>query len=110
MDAIFPLLIFAIVIVVAFVFFSGKGKALLFGGKIVKTMESVTKGKKRLLISTDVKVHVIEISPTARNIGLEITNTSGLSYNMVPVSLPISEAKILADTIYAAIEHQGNGN
>ena len=106
MEFLFVLFFLGFFVFILFMIFSGKGKSLMFGGKIIKTMESVSKGKKRMLISSGVKVHVIEVAPNVRNVGLEITQSSGLSYSMVPVSLPVSEAKILADTIYAALEYR----
>lgn len=112
MEYLFPIIFFSFFGFVIFMIFSKKGKEVIFGGKIVKTMDPVTKGKKRMLISSNLKVHIIENSLNGRNIGLEISQSGVLNYSMVPVVLPISEAKILADTIYAAIdfdEHQAHG-
>ena len=104
MQYLFPILFLSFFGFIIFMLFSKKGKEIIFGGKIVKTMDFVTKGKKRVLFSSNLKVHVIENSLNGRNIGLEINLSGGLSYSMVPLVLPVGEAKILADTIYAAIE------
>lgn len=82
----------------------------MFGGKIIKTMDTTPEGKKIRLVSSGIKIHLVEVAPNVKNIGLEITQHGLTSFSMVPVTLSISDAKLLADTIYDAIDLNTNAN
>ena len=103
---LWPVLIF-IVFVAAFLFFviSKKGKGMMFGGEIIHTINGNPQGKRRI-ITTGVKVHVVQAAPMVRFVGLEINQSGGLSWQMIPISLPISDARLLADMINQAIDYE----
>ncbi|PWK45355.1 hypothetical protein [Pleionea mediterranea] len=105
MDSIVIIIFIILAALIIYGLISKKGKELMFGGKIIKTMENTPKGEKIRLVSSGVKVHVVEVAPQLKNVGLEISQHGLFNFSMVPVSLSFSDAKLLADTIYDAIGH-----
>lgn len=103
-EAIFLILFFGILVWVVFVFFTKYGKGVVFGGKIIKTYNGV-KGKRRIVTSR-VKVHAVEAAPTVRFVGLEISNSTFGGFQMIPITLPASEAKELARLLNEAVDYQ----
>lgn len=102
---LWPVLIF-IAFVATFLIFaiSRKGKGMMFGGEIIHTIDGNPKGKRRI-ITTGVKVHVVQAAPSVRFVGLEINQSGELSWQMIPISLPVSDARLLAQMINEAIEY-----
>ncbi len=92
------------VVWIVFIFFTKKGRNLMFGGAIIKTWDGIT--GKRKLISTQVKVHAVDVTPTVRVVGLEIRNASIGSYQMVPISLSAADALALASLLEEAVAYQ----
>ncbi len=67
---------------------------MMFGGRISKTWDGVS--GKRKIVTTRVKVHAVEAAPTVRLVGLELSLSSFGGYQMIPITLPVAEAKELA--------------
>lgn len=105
-ELIFLGVLFAIAVYAAFMLLSKRGRAFMFGGKIVKTWDGV-KGKRKI-VTTKVKVHAVDASPSLRFVGLELTATTVGSYQMLPISLPKTEALELARLIQEAAAYQHN--
>src|SRR5690606_32631224 len=76
-----------------FLAFSERGKNMMFGGRILKTWDGVS--GKRKIVTTRVKVHAVEAAPTLRFVGLELSMSSFGGYQMVPITLPLAEARSL---------------
>ena len=76
----------------------------MFGGTIVKTWDGV-KGKRKIVTSR-VKVHAVDATPTVRFVGLELTASTFGSYQMIPISLPAKEALELARLLKEAAEYR----
>lgn len=93
-----------IVIWVAFVFLTKRGRGILFGGKIIKSWDGVS--GKRKIVTSRVKVHAVDAAPTVRFVGLEISDATFGSYQMVPITLPAAEALELAHLIEQAAKYQ----
>ncbi|NIQ16599.1 MAG: hypothetical protein GTO02_20095, partial [Candidatus Dadabacteria bacterium] len=74
---------------------SGKGK--MFGGEIVKTLDRHIE-KRDGIQTIKIKIHVIKPKdrPHERDIGIELTQSAKLSWNMIPIKLNSSEAKDLS--------------
>jgi len=104
-EVIFFVFFFAILGWVLFVFFTKRGKGIMFGGKIIKTYEGVS--AKRRIFSNKVKVHAVD-GGAVRFVGLEISASSFGSYQMIPVTFPYSEARQLAALLIEAAEYQEN--
>ncbi len=102
-DLIFFVLFGLVVLWVAFVFLTKRGRGIMFGGTIVKSWDGVS--GKRKIVTSRVKVHAVDVSPSVRLVGLEISNATFGSYQMVPVSLPAAEALELARLIEQAAKY-----
>lgn len=106
MDKIFDVLFPIIFILVAgfFVFRIIKNKGLksaMFSGHINMTVGEVT-GIEQSMMTTMVKVHTLGNSGKTEGIGLEFVAKSMLSYQMVPISLSVTEAKNLINLLELA--------
>jgi hypothetical protein len=97
------LVVIAVLAWVLFVFFTERGRGILFGGRIVKTYEGVA--AKRKILSHKVRVHAVE-SGLVRFVGLEISTSSIGSYSMIPLTLPAPEARQLAHLLLEAAEYK----
>lgn len=91
---------------VAFVFLTKRGRGIMFGGTIVKSWDGIS--GKRKIVTSRVKVHAVDAAPKIRFVGLEISNSTFGSYQMVPITLPASEALELARLIEEAAKYQAN--
>lgn len=88
---------------VIFIFFTKKGRNIMFGGEIIKTFDSIE--SKRRIFTGRIKVHSVQAAPSVRMVGFEISQSSFGSYQMMPLTLPAREAKELANMINEAIEY-----
>lgn len=75
----------------------------MFGGRIIKTYDGVS--AKRRLFSNKVRVHAVG-GGSMRFVALEISVSSSGSYQMIPVTFPVSDARRLAEKLIEAAEHQ----
>lgn len=80
----------------------GGFKAAMFGAKIEKTIGEV-EGHPQLPVRTTLKVHVLGGGSPEKAVGIEFIAKSVASYQMVPVTLSVSEAKKLASLLQAAV-------
>ena len=96
------------VVWIVFIFFTKKGRNIIFGGTIIKTWDGIS--GKRKIISTQVKVHAVDVTPTVRVVGLEIRNASIGSYQMVPISLSAADALALASLLEEAVAYQAENS
>ena len=78
-------------------------KSQLFGGKILRTFGSV-KGKGRGPVGTELRIHTIEDNSSGfpHMVGIEIVAKSALSYQTMPITLPMDEARKLIDLLQNA--------
>jgi hypothetical protein len=100
--AVIILLILAPLAWVVFIFFTKRGRGVLFGGRIVKTFDGVA--AKRKILSHRIRIHAVE-SGAHRLVGLEISSSSVASYQMLPLTLPAHEAKQLAQLLIEAADY-----
>lgn len=104
-EGVFFIFFFAILGWVLFVFFTKRGKGIMFGGRIIKTFDGVS--AKRKIFSNKVKVHAVD-GGTVRFVGLEISASSVGSYQMIPVTFPASEARQLAALLIEAADYHAD--
>ncbi len=99
------LLIFFVLLVIFILFFSlsTRGREMMFGGKIVKSWDGLS--SKRKIVTCRVKVHALDVTPTTRLVGPEISAATFGSYQMLPISLPAAEARELARLIEEAANY-----
>lgn len=102
------LLVYAIIFFAAigliYMTLTKRGRGAMFGGEIVNTHGGVN--AKRRVSSSSVTVHAVD-ADSGRLVGLELRITGLGSYQMIPMSIPESEARQLARLIVAACEfHQ----
>lgn len=57
-----------------------------------------------------VKVHAVDVSPSVRMVGLELSASGVGSFQMIPVSLPAKEALELARLLHEAAEYRADGS
>ncbi len=81
---------------------NGGFKAAMFSQRIIRTVGEVS-GQKQSLMSTTVKVHALGNGARPQAIGLEFVSKSALSYQMVPTSLSVQEARKLISLLEAAM-------
>ena len=79
----------------------GSIKAAIFGAPIERTLGEVDGGSGKIM-SIKVKVHRLGGDAPDKAIGLEFVAKSLTSYEMMPVTLSVSEAKKLAILIKSA--------
>ena len=103
-EGLFFILFFGVLAWVLFVFFTKRGKGIMFGGKIIKTYDGIK--VKRRIITSRVKIHAIEAAPAARLVGLEIYNSTFGSFQMTHITLPASEARKLARLLNEAADYR----
>jgi hypothetical protein len=107
MDSAFETLFF--IIFAAFVGFflyriirHGGFKAGMFGARIDRTVGEVG-GEKQGPVSIALKVHILRRDPTEKLVGVEFVAKSFASYQMMPVTLSISQAQQLASLLNEAV-------
>lgn len=103
-ESIFIVIFIAAICWVAFIFFTKRGKEIMFGGKIIRSFDSV-KGK-RFFNWSGIKVHAVQSRKNTRWVGLEVSAATIGSYDMIPVSLPEDQAKLLAEVLLEAVEFE----
>lgn len=81
---------------------NGGLKAAMFSQRIIRTVGEVS-GQKQSLMSTTVKVHALGSGSRAQAIGLEFVSKSFLSYQMVPATLSVAEARKLISVLESAV-------
>lgn len=94
----------AVLVWICFIAFSKRGKDMLFGGKIVKSWDGVS--AKRTIVTTRVKVHAVQAAPTLQFVGLELSMSSFGGYQIVPITLPVGEARQLAEMLIEAADYR----
>jgi hypothetical protein len=103
LELIFFVFVAIVLAWVIFVFFTKRGRGVLFGGRIMKTYDGIS--AKRRIFSNRVKVHAVD-GGAVRFVGLEVSISSIGSYQMMPLSFPASEAKQLAQMLIEAAEYE----
>lgn len=77
-------------------------KAAMFGARIDRTVGEVA-GEKQGPVGVVLKVHVLRREPAEKLVGVEFTAKSFASYQMMPITLSLSQAKQLASLLQAAL-------
>jgi len=102
-NSIFPIIPFLIIGLVLALLFSKKGKELLFGGRILETLDDSVSVKKWMMTST-LRVHVIDGKPSGEphRVGLEVASRAALSASMMPLTMSREDALQLAEMLTKA--------
>ena len=105
-----PQLVFFIVIFAAVMGYSifrvtkhGGVKAAMFGASIGSTVGTVV-GSGSKMIKTPITVYKLGSGDPEKAIGLEIVSKSLGSYQMLPISLSVAEAKNLIEMLETAVD------
>lgn len=77
-------------------------KAAMFGARIDRTVGEVA-GERQGPVGVALKVHVLRREPAEKLIGVEFTAKSFASYQMMPITLSLSQAKQLASLLQVAL-------
>ena len=78
-------------------------KAAMFGARIDRTVGEVA-GERQGPVGVALKVHVLRREPAAEKlIGAEFTAKSFASYQMMPITLSVSQAKQLTSLLQVAL-------
>jgi hypothetical protein len=103
--SVFIFLVLAGIAYGAFTLFTKKGKAILFGGRIIRTIEGAV-SSSRGMATTTLQVHVLDgnASGIQSRIGLEISSRAFLSASMMPVVLSREDALKLAAMLQQAAQ------
>ena len=106
LEKIFPFLFFAVfaLVVGSFIYKvlkHGGLKAAMFGAPIASTIGEVKGGGVKFM-NIAVKVHTLGGGSTDKAVGLELVAKSVASYQMMPVTLSVSEAKKLVTLLQSA--------
>lgn len=80
----------------------GGFKGMMFGATILRTTGEV-EGAERSMLKTVLKVHALDDAPE-KAIGLEFVAKSFASYQMMPFTMSVSEARKLVAHLQAAIQ------
>ena len=84
------------------IFKNGGFKAAMFNQRIIRTVGSVS-GIKQSMMGSTIKVHALGSGHLTQAVGLEFVSKSPLSYQMIPSSLSVAEAKRLITLLEAAV-------
>ncbi|MCK5214836.1 MAG: hypothetical protein KAR05_05735 [Candidatus Omnitrophica bacterium] len=77
-------------------------KSKMFGGEILRTI-GVVNGEGQAFVKGELKVHVIKDNRTIANkVALEMVTKCALSYQIMPMTLSINEARKLIDLLNSA--------
>lgn len=102
-DILFFGIFFAVTAWVLFIFFTKRGKEVMFGGKIIKTFDEIkSRGK---MIKGRMKVHVIDDGVT-RIVGIQVYLSSFGNHELVPIALTASDARQLAQILIEAADYK----
>lgn len=100
---LFGALFLAVVAFMARGFFKHGGlKGMMFGARIRRTVGEV-EGAKTFMMKAGLKVHALDGGPD-KAIGVELVAKSVASYQMMPVTLSVPEARKLIAHLQAAID------
>jgi len=77
---------------------NGSFKAAMFGARIKNTVGEVS-GASSKMMNLKLKVHELDDITNERAVGLELVEKSFASYQMMPITLSLTEAKKLADIL-----------
>lgn len=99
----FPIIFFVIVISVMVFSFTRKGRAKMLGGEIIQTFDCIK--TKHGVFTSKMTVHVIDGDP-APCVGIELSKSSPLSYQMLPATLTADQAKNLAQFLMKTSEYK----
>lgn len=83
----------------------GGVKAAMFGAKIERTLGEV-EGHPQRPVSLRLKVHVLADGSSNKAVGLELVARSIASYQMMPITLSVVEARKLAALLQSAINEK----
>jgi hypothetical protein len=94
---------------IAYSVFTKRGKGRMFGGEILKTLLP-TISKKRGMMTTKIKVHLIKPAdrPNERDVGIEMSHSAILAWQMTPITLTSQEASQLKELIETALSGASN--
>jgi hypothetical protein len=103
-DNYFWVLIVAFAAYFAYSVFTKRGKGRMFGGEIVRTLLP-TISKRRGMVRTNIKVHLVKPAhrPNERDVGIELSHSAVLAWNMTPITLTAQEASQLRELIDTAL-------
>jgi hypothetical protein len=103
-DNYFWVLIVAFAAYFAYSVFTKRGKGRMFGGEIVRTLLP-TISKRRGMVRTNIKVHLAKPAdrPNERDVGIELSHSAVLAWNMTPITLTAQEASQLRELIDTAL-------
>lgn len=102
-----PFVAFVVVIVSGLlykIFRHGGVKAAMFGARIDRTVGEVVGGGAKL-IDVELRVHIMDGGPE-KAVGVELVAKSFASYQMMPVTLSVPEAKKLIVLLETATREQ----
>lgn len=103
LDVLFPAIFFLVAGFFVYRIIKNKGiKSAMFSAHINTTIGEVP-GIDQGMMTTMVKVHTLGNSGNTEAVGLEFVAKSMLSYQMMPISLSISEAKNLIEALNTAV-------
>src|SRR6266404_5056044 len=106
MDLGFEVLFFAVFAVIGFfvyrMFRHGGFKAAMFGARIERTVGEVS-GEKQGPVAVALKVHILRREAAEKLVGVEFVAESFASYQMMPITLSVSQAQQLATLLDAAV-------
>jgi len=95
MEFLFPILFFGLVGYFIFMIFTKKGRGMILGGKIVKTIDDEIKQREGIG-STTIRVHVIERKKQIdHSVAIELNQHAYLAWSMMPIKLSKDEARQL---------------
>ena len=81
----------------------GGVKAAMFGARIHRTIGEVG-GEKQGPVGVTLKVHILRRETAEKLIGVELTAKSFASYEMMPITLSVSQAKQLVSLLESALK------
>ena len=100
-----PVIFFlAIAAVIVYLIVKKSGIGLMFGGKIVKTIDGNLKGKRKIL-TQKLDVHVVDLGAGIKQIGIGVKHYSALSYQMVPITLSVDETRSFISMLNEACDY-----
>lgn len=102
-DTIFWLITIPAIIWIGYIFLTKRGRGTMFGGRIIKTYGGVKARRKGG--SNSVEVHVID-DGSVKFVGMELKVMTLGNYQMLPISLPETEARQLANLITEACNYR----
>lgn len=77
-------------------------KAAMFGARIDRTVGEVI-GERQGSVGVALRVHVLRREPAEKLIGVELTAKSFASYQMMPITLSVTQAQQFASLLQDAV-------